>query len=190
MAAVRETRSLILNTAEKLFQERGYNGFSYHDIAAPLNIKNAAVHYHFPGKADLGVALLERYREILRVATKDFMRNGGDATLQLQGYFQFIARRCEKGGKICALGMAASDFHILPEPVQQQARALADETLAWMTRVLKLGREQRHFFYDGSANARAVCVLAALQGAEQLARMAGQGVLEATIRQIASDLGM
>ena len=52
-----DTPSRILDTAERLVQRRGYNGFSYADIAAELKITTASLHYHFAGKAALGTAL-------------------------------------------------------------------------------------------------------------------------------------
>ena len=44
-------------------QVRGFNGFSYADIASELGITKASLHYHFPGKAELGEALIERYAD-------------------------------------------------------------------------------------------------------------------------------
>src|ERR1700749_5299947 len=55
------TAGRILDTAEDLVQVRGFNGFSYADISAELGITKAALHYHFAGKADLGLALIARY---------------------------------------------------------------------------------------------------------------------------------
>ncbi|MBV9920500.1 MAG: helix-turn-helix transcriptional regulator, partial [Pseudonocardia sp.] len=45
------TRVRILDTAERMLQVRGYNGFSYGDVAGELGITRAALHYHFKGKA-------------------------------------------------------------------------------------------------------------------------------------------
>ena len=56
-----DTRSRILDVAERLVQTRGFNGFSYADIAAELQISKASLHYHFPSKAELGEALIGRY---------------------------------------------------------------------------------------------------------------------------------
>ena len=47
--------------AERLVQLRGFNGFSYADVAGELKITTASLHYHFPGQADLGRALIVRY---------------------------------------------------------------------------------------------------------------------------------
>src|SRR5271167_1967040 len=55
------TRTRILDVAERLVQVRGFNGFSYADIAAELAITKASLHHHFPSKAGLGEALIVRY---------------------------------------------------------------------------------------------------------------------------------
>ena len=57
----RDTAQRILDVAEQLVQVRGFNGFSYADIAAELGITKASLHYHYRGKAELGRALITRY---------------------------------------------------------------------------------------------------------------------------------
>ena len=44
-------------------RERGFNGFSYANVAAELGVTSATVHYHFPAKAELGEALITRDTE-------------------------------------------------------------------------------------------------------------------------------
>ena len=56
-----DTATRILDVAERLAQTRGFNGFSYADIAAEVGITKAALHYHFATKAGLGQALIGRY---------------------------------------------------------------------------------------------------------------------------------
>jgi TetR/AcrR family transcriptional repressor of nem operon len=56
-----KTPTRILDIAEELVQLRGFNGFSYADIASALNVTKASLHYHFAGKAELGEALIGRY---------------------------------------------------------------------------------------------------------------------------------
>jgi len=58
-----ETAEQILDLAETLIQTRGYSAFSYQDIAEALGIRKASIHYHFPSKTDLGVAVIDRYIE-------------------------------------------------------------------------------------------------------------------------------
>ena len=51
----------ILDIAERRMRQTGYNAVSYRDIASEIGIKSASLHYHFPKKEDLGIALVERY---------------------------------------------------------------------------------------------------------------------------------
>ena len=62
------TPAAILDVAEYLVQARGFNGFSYADIASELGITKAALHYHFAGKAALGESLITRYASRFREA--------------------------------------------------------------------------------------------------------------------------
>lgn len=55
-----DTRNEIIRIGNELIRSVGYNAFSYADIAKALNIKNAAIHYYFPSKSDLGVKIIER----------------------------------------------------------------------------------------------------------------------------------
>jgi len=49
----RATRQGIVDTAQRLFAERGYEGASLHDIAVEMGLTKAAVYYYFPSKADI-----------------------------------------------------------------------------------------------------------------------------------------
>jgi AcrR family transcriptional regulator len=52
------TAARILDVAERLVQTRGFNGFSYADVAGELGVTKASLHYRFPGKAERGEALI------------------------------------------------------------------------------------------------------------------------------------
>jgi len=56
-----DTRQRILDSALRLFAERGYAGTSIRDIAEELEVTKAAVHYHFPSKEQIVQALLEPF---------------------------------------------------------------------------------------------------------------------------------
>ena len=55
-----DTRNEIIRIGSELIRSVGYNAFSYADIAKVLNIKNAAIHYYFPTKSDLGEEIIKR----------------------------------------------------------------------------------------------------------------------------------
>src|SRR5580700_9284385 len=76
----------ILDVAERLAQIRGFNGFSYADVAAELHITKAALHYHFTTKAELGEALMERYAARFAQALAAVDTNVEDAPAKLDAY--------------------------------------------------------------------------------------------------------
>ena len=59
------TKTRILDVAERLTQTKGFNGFSYLDLAEEVGIKNSSIHYHFKAKIDLAEALVERTHDDL-----------------------------------------------------------------------------------------------------------------------------
>jgi TetR/AcrR family transcriptional regulator, transcriptional repressor for nem operon len=190
MTAPTDTRAKILASADHLLRSRGFNGFSYQDISRPLGIRNAAVHYHFATKADLAVAVIDHYRQLLRGRTAAFMAGHGDPVQQLEGFIAFSTAECCEDSTLCPVGVLATDFHTLPESIREAGQQLLDELLAWMTRVCAAGREQGKFRYDGDPAAKAQQIVASLQGARQLARFMGPPSMRAVAGQIRRDLGL
>lgn len=183
----RDTREEILNCAEELLQRRGYNAFSYQHIAVQLGIRNAAIHYHFPGKEDLGVALVQRYRQRFRDWCEQANREQ-DAWKRISDYFQTYVDFLESQGKVCPGGALGSEFESVPEPMQQEGRLLAREIFEWLVETLEYGREQGTLHYPGEPRHKAVEVAAALQGGLQIARMAGAERFHQILEQLSLEL--
>jgi TetR/AcrR family acrAB operon transcriptional repressor len=55
-----ETRNSILDTAERVFSERGVSHTSLADIAAAAKVSRGAIYWHFRNKADLFDAMMNR----------------------------------------------------------------------------------------------------------------------------------
>src|SRR5437588_12303592 len=87
----RSTAERILDIAERLVQTRGFSNFSYADIAAELGITKASLHYHFPGKAELGEALITRYAERFAEALGRIDDEQPDARHKLEAYAELYA---------------------------------------------------------------------------------------------------
>ena len=190
MAKLNDTREQIMDRAGHLLMNRGFNGFSYRDISSHLGVKNAAVHYHFPAKADLALALVEEFRSILRSGTSEFLAYGGSALQQLEGLFAFTSKQCHAGKCICPFGAFSIDYNELPDELRDVTRAFMVETIDWLTKVMEVGRTDGKFSFDGNARAKAMVVLSSLQGARQMARIHGFELLNDVIGQIRQDLGL
>jgi TetR/AcrR family transcriptional repressor of nem operon len=183
-----DTRERILDLAEQLLATRGYEGFSYHDIAQPLGIKNAAVHYHFPAKADLGVAIIKRYRTLLKESTAEFMGFGGSARRQLEGYVEFFMKEAMENQTMCPMGVLTADYFSIPESMREEGAKLEQEVFTWLMKVLDVGREQGEFRFDGDARTKALIIMSTLQGARQLSRMMGTEVLSTALESLREEL--
>jgi len=183
-----DTARQILNLAEALWLERGFNGFSYHHLAEPLGLKNAAIHYHYPGKVDLGLALIARFR-------RRFLRQAGQIELtcpdpwgKLEWYVELITHQYAEDERICPTGMLAAELATLPAPMQAEARLLMTELYEWCAAVLRDGVERGHFRFAGRAEDKAALILATLQGALQLARFDARWLGD-ILKQLRLDLG-
>jgi AcrR family transcriptional regulator len=61
MKGDKDTRTRILDVAEELFGERGFDRVSVRDITRQARVNLAAINYHFGGKEELIVAVFERH---------------------------------------------------------------------------------------------------------------------------------
>lgn len=181
--------SAILDVAEQLVQTRGYNGFSYADVAAQLGVTKASLHYHFASKAVLGRALIERYRTIFDASLARIEQRSALAGARLQHYVElYRAVLCDE--RICLCGMLAAEHTTLPLPMRQSLTLFFDTNERWLTSVLKAGVRSGALHLRDSANARARLLLGALEGAMLLARSYGQPArFTAAAAQLLADLG-
>lgn len=183
----RDTREEILSCAEELLQRRGYNAFSYQHIAVQLGIRNAAIHYHFPGKEDLGVALVQRYRQRFHDWCVEIAKLP-DAWERLRAYFKTYLDYVQEECKACPGGVLGAEFEAIPEKMQQEARLLMREIFEWLVQTLDAGRAQGTLNYPGESSHKAVEIGAALQGGLQIARMAGQERFHQVLEQLGLEL--
>lgn len=172
MAATTEMSERILDVAQLLVQTRGYNAFSYADIAAAVGIRKASVHYHFPGKGDLGRRLVERFRETCRAALAEIDRATADPRTRLERYTALF-RATLDNDRMCLCGMLASEFASLPEGVRDEVVAAFADHEAWLIGVLRAGQQARCFRADVPAEEQARTLMAGLEGATLLARLHG-----------------
>jgi TetR/AcrR family transcriptional regulator, transcriptional repressor for nem operon len=163
------TASQILDAAERLVQVRGFNAFSYADVAKELKITTAALHYHYAGKAELGEALIVRYgarfnEELARIESRF-----DDALSRLKAYSAlYLDVLVEK--RMCLCGMLAAEYQTLPDPMRNAVIRFFAENEAWLTRVLELGRDEGTLHFEGSANCVAQMIVSSLEGAMLVAR--------------------
>jgi TetR/AcrR family transcriptional repressor of nem operon len=185
----RGTAARILDVAERLVQSRGFNGFSYADVAAQLGITKASLHYHFPGKSELGQALITRYAYRFAQALEEIDSQGEDASLKLTAYANLYADVL-RGRRLCLCGMLAAEYQTLPKPIRDAVLAFFDDNELWLARVLEQGRTDATLKFDGTPRDIARMIISSLEGAMLVSRPYGDlGRFQNTAATLLASLG-
>jgi TetR/AcrR family transcriptional regulator, transcriptional repressor for nem operon len=163
------TAERILDVAERLVQLRGFNGFSYADIASELGITKASLHYHFASKAELGRALIVRYAERFADALAHIDRELPDARAKLDAYAGLYADVL-RGNRMCLCGILAAEYETLPKPMRAAVIAFFDDNQLWLEGVLAQGAGDDQLTFAGSRQEVAQGILGTLEGAMLVAR--------------------
>jgi TetR/AcrR family transcriptional regulator, transcriptional repressor for nem operon len=166
------TAERILDIAERLVQVRGFNNFSYADIATELGITKASLHYHYPGKAELGQALITRYTDRFSDALERIDRDQPDARAKLEAYADLYAEVL-RGKRMCMCGILAAEYQTLPKPMRSAVISFFDENQKWLAQVLTGGKTDHTLTYSGDPEDVAQGILSTLEGAMLVARPYG-----------------
>ena len=176
----------ILDVAERMARNGGYSGFSFREIAKRVGIKAASVHYHFPGKDDLGAAIARRYtdRFVAGLGPPDDPGTAPDALLRR--YVDAYRRALVDEGLMCLCGVLGAEIAYLPDPVAAEARRFFDVNITWLDRVLA---REPHMAAPEDRRSATLRIIATLEGAMILARTLGDpAVFDAATDSIAAPL--
>ena len=169
------TMGRILDAAERLLQTRGYNGFTYGDVATELGITRAALHYHFPGKAELGQALIERYASRFAAALSHLDATAPHAAAKLRGYADLYIDVLS-ADRMCLCGMLAAEHRTLPDPLQQAVCDFFTSNTTWLRAVLEEGLADDSLTFTSTVEDTAAMILGGLEGAMLVTRLDGDVV--------------
>ncbi len=183
-----DTRSQILDVAERLVQGRGFNGFSYADVARELGITKPALHYHFAGKAELGDALISRYAARFRDALAVIDTEVDEAPAKLEAYANLYLDVL-RDKRMCLCGMLAAEYQTLPEPMTDTVIRFFDDNETWLAGVLEQGRQDRTLHFADTPTDAARMIIGTLEGAMLVARPYGDITrFQATATHLLADL--
>lgn len=169
-AIIASTREHLLECAADLLQRVGYASFSFRDLADAVGIRAASVHYHFPAKADLGVALVDWFRAQSDPKIADLCTANPNIRERLLALADHVAEHTCTSGKSCPINLLLSEFSVLPEALQIKVRAWVDDCINGMASWLDEGRNAGQLTFPGSAINQARLVWSVIEHGTQLAR--------------------
>jgi len=177
-----------MNLAESLLQDRGFNGFSYADIASQLGVKNAAIHYHFPSKEDLGIAVIKRYRDRFKLWINNSRVKDLSHEEKLNWFFSIYSDFRADNGKVCLVGSLEAEFNSIPEGLRKEVESLNKEMLVWLEATLSAGKEAGVFQFNGTPSSKAALIYSSVQGGLQMARALGTKKFRDVVEQNKQDV--
>lgn len=163
-------REQLLDHAQTFLMTRGYNGFSYRDLAERVGVKTSSIHYYFPAKEDLVLKAIKAYDGFIGEGLAAI-----DETLpapeKLALYAKGFGRIIEDGHRICLCGMLAADIETLPETVREAVQRFFAFHEAWLARVLTQGTQAGSLTLTSSPEATARALFAGFQGSVMASRL-------------------
>ena len=166
-----ETAERILDAANTLLIDRGYSAFSYADIAETVKVRKASIHYHFPTKSGLVVAVLRRHRARISEGMKALDNQIENPLIRIRNYFKYW-EGCIEGRTLsfCIGALLGAEMPSLPEEVQAEVRLHFSTLTEWFERTLKAGTKARALRLQGTVATEAQMLIAVLHGAMLSAR--------------------
>jgi AcrR family transcriptional regulator len=163
-------REKILETATRLFYQKGFRAVGIDTIIAESGVAKMTFYKHFPSKDDLIVAYLETSNEgfwtWLGEVTKPFENQ---PKKQLEAIFEGVAKLASSPQCLgCTFSVATGEFPALEHPGHQAAKAHKEQVLARLESLAKAARLKQ-------PKALSESLLMLMDGAWNAARMFGPG---------------
>ena len=174
-----DTSERILDVAEQRMRMDGYNAVSFRQLADETRIKSASVHYHFPTKEDLGVAVVERYQRNIAEVLGDPM-DYPDPHARVAHFASVFRQAKLRDGMICLCGMLGAESGGLPDAVKAAVSDFFDYCVDWLDKALE----------SPDAHDSACFILSSLEGAMIVAQTMGDdGIFESVSDQVTALAG-
>lgn len=167
-----DTKAALLDSAEQAIRARGYDGFSYADLAADVGIRKASIHHHFPTKADLALALIARYSEnfFSRLNQINELHPTGGA--RLRAYLSACRDALDGGRKLCLCVAFCTGRDGLSPEVLAKLDLFHLTLTVWLGHVFAVGKADNSIVDVIDVASEAHACLAQTEGAQLIARAA------------------
>lgn len=158
----------IIEEANKLLVEKGYNAFSYKNITEKIDIKTSSIHYHFPTKSDLGIAIIHKHQEAFE---HTILKTNEKTPIEKINKLFLYYKRLVAEEKVCIVGALTSDINTLDEPLRKELLIFTDKIIQWTNSILEDGQNQKVFKILPNSELKAKQIIASLMAFAQFARI-------------------
>lgn len=164
MVTGKNTRELIVETADRLFYENGFDHTSFADIAGPLGISRGNFYYHFKTKDEILDAVIELRLDRTAAMLAAWAQGADEPATRIRSFIDMLlANRVKIMAHGCPVGTLSSELAKLDHVARHRAGAIFTLFRDW------LGREFARLGRSADADALAMELLARSQGVATLA---------------------
>ncbi|GAA0836824.1 MAG: TetR/AcrR family transcriptional regulator [Cupriavidus sp.] len=164
-------RDQLLEHASVLIRQRGYNGFSYRDLAELVGVKTSSIHYYFPAKDDLVLEVVRLYRE--RAQTRLAAIDTSLPLVEQAHRYVDPLRNGIELNQICLAGMLSAEVLALPDSIRSLLQGHFQMNEVWIAGLLHRAEIARGQPYPVPPPALAKVLYGAIQNGIITARMSG-----------------
>jgi len=184
---VSDTKEKLMDAAETAARHRGFDGFSYADLAADVGIRKASIHHHFATKAALATALIDRYSVAFDATCAEIATSRDTGSARLEGLISRYRDAVSDGQSLCLCVAFSASIDSLPPEVIEKLKQFRAMMINWIEQFMVQGQADGSLRRLHSAADEAPVVLACLEGAQLAARAERNAqrfdVATATLRQ-------
>jgi len=161
-----DTKSLMVDIATKLFQQKGYKGVGLNEILKACNISKGALYHHFPnGKEELLIACLQSLNEAITMDIESIFQKHLSTKEATHAIIERLIMNIDNDGTLTGYTFSSivSEMATLSEPVRNACGALYEKIQdIYRTKLLTDG------FSNESASSVSLFMIASIEGALML----------------------
>lgn len=165
-----DTKTALLNSAERAARTRGFDGFSYADLAEDVGIRKASIHHHFPTKAALSVDLMQRYYRDLEAVCAEIDATFSTGGARLGALIDRYRTALDGGKSLCLCVSFSTSRESLPPAVILEISRFRAMMIAWLAATFAKGQLDSTIASIVEPNQEAAAALPLLEGAQLAAR--------------------
>jgi TetR/AcrR family transcriptional repressor of nem operon len=169
------TRDRLLSETARLVERQGFGPTSVNDVLQAAGIKKGTLYYYFPGKNELGLAVLERARDDFLLFL-DSALAAPTPMESLERFFRAALRKHRKAGFVggCLWGNTALEMSDSSPDHTALVEKVFDEWICRIERVIRSGQQAGQIRTDRPAPELAHLVVAGIEGGIMMSRLTKQ----------------
>ncbi len=169
----KDTRERLIDAAHRLALRKGFDRTSVSEVIAEVGVQRGSLYHYFPGKEDLGLAVLERDRVEFMTMLDSTLSRPGEPAKMLKEFFDAALKKHRDTGFVggCLWGNTALEMSNTKPAYVKLVREVFEEWVSKVEVVIHRGQVEGEFRTDLKAYDLARLVVAGIEGGIMMSRL-------------------